>query len=62
VARLAGLPQGVTTRAASLLAGLNAQGDDKALSRELAALDLGQMTPMGALELLQKWQRAARGG
>ena len=61
VARLAGLPQGVTARAASLLAGLNAQGDDTALSRELAALDLGRMTPMGALELLQKWQRAARG-
>ncbi|WP_407539359.1 DNA mismatch repair protein MutS [Deinococcus radiomollis] len=61
VARLAGLPQGVTARAASLLAGLNAQGDDGALSRELAALDLGRVTPMGALELLQKWQRAARG-
>jgi DNA mismatch repair protein MutS len=61
VARLAGLPQGVTARAAQLLAGLNAQGDDGALTRELAGLDLGRMTPMGALELLQAWQRAARG-
>ena len=61
VARLAGLPQGVTARAASLLAGLNAQGDDGRMTRELAALDLGQMTPMGALELLQTWQKAARG-
>ena len=61
VARLAGLPQGVTARAAQLLAGLNTQGDDGGLARELGALDLGRMTPMGALELLQKWQRAARG-
>ena len=45
----------------SLLAGLNAQGDDGRMTRELAALDLGQMTPMGALELLQTWQKAARG-
>jgi len=61
VARLAGLPQGVTARAAQLLAGLNARGDDTALRRELASLDLTRLTPMGALELLQTWQRAARG-
>ena len=61
VARLAGLPQGVTARAAQLLAGLSAHGDDGKLSRELAALDLNKLTPMGALELLQAWQRAARG-
>ena len=61
VARLAGLPQGVTARAAQLLAGLNAQGNGAGLARELAALDLGRMTPMGALELLQAWQKAARG-
>ena len=61
VARLAGLPQGVTARAAQLLAGLNAQGNGAGLARELAALDLGHMTPMGALELLQAWQKAARG-
>ena len=61
VARLAGLPQGVTARAAQLLAGLNAHGDDGLLTRELAALDLNKLTPMGALEVLQTWQRAARG-
>ncbi|MBB5235306.1 DNA mismatch repair protein MutS [Deinococcus budaensis] len=62
VARLAGLPAPVTTRAARLLTALNAGGDDRKLTRELAALDLGRLTPMQALELLHKWQGEARGG
>ncbi|MFC4452756.1 DNA mismatch repair protein MutS [Deinococcus sonorensis] len=61
VARLAGLPGSVTARAAQLLSGLNAQGDDGQLKRELASLDLSKMTPMDALMLLQTWQREARG-
>lgn len=45
VARLAGLPGQVTTRAARLLGALSVQGDDTRLSRELATLDLGRLTP-----------------
>jgi len=56
VARLAGLPASVTTRAARLLTALNAGGDDRKLTRELAALDLGRLTPLQALELLHRWQ------
>lgn len=56
VAKLAGLPAPVTARAARLLTSLNAQGDDGKLRRELAALDLGRLTPMQALELLHGWQ------
>lgn len=62
VARLAGLPAPVTTRAARLLTALNAGGDDRKLTRELAALDLGRLTPMAALELLHRWQAQTRGG
>jgi DNA mismatch repair protein MutS len=62
VARLAGLPAPVTARAARLLTALNAGGDDRKLTRELAALDLGRLTPMGALELLHRWQAETRGG
>ncbi|WP_221089155.1 DNA mismatch repair protein MutS [Deinococcus aquaedulcis] len=61
VARLAGLPGPVTARAAKLLAALSTQGDDRRLIRELAALDLGRLTPLQALELLHRWQREARG-
>ncbi|MBZ9714754.1 DNA mismatch repair protein MutS [Deinococcus multiflagellatus] len=61
VARLAGLPGPVTARAAKLLAALSTQGDDQRLIRELAALDLGRLTPLQALELLHRWQREARG-
>ncbi|ACO46519.1 DNA mismatch repair protein MutS [Deinococcus deserti] len=62
VARLAGLPAPVTHRAAQLLTSLNAQGDDRRLIRELAALDLSRLTPMQALEVLHSWQRAATTG
>ncbi|PNY80559.1 DNA mismatch repair protein MutS [Deinococcus koreensis] len=63
VARLAGLPAPVTARAARLLTALNTGGDDRTLVRELAALDLSRLTPMGALEVLHRWQReAAEGG
>ncbi|MVN89334.1 DNA mismatch repair protein MutS [Deinococcus sp. HMF7620] len=61
VARLAGLPGPVTTRAAKLLSALSVQGDDRKLTRELAALDVGRLTPLQALELLHRWQREARG-
>ncbi|GAA5500537.1 DNA mismatch repair protein MutS [Deinococcus xinjiangensis] len=57
VARLAGLPAPVTTRAAKLLTALNSGGDEKKLLRELATLDLSRLTPMQALEVLHKWQR-----
>ncbi|MGX9687223.1 DNA mismatch repair protein MutS [Deinococcus wulumuqiensis] len=57
VAKLAGLPAPVTARAARLLSALNAQGDEGKLRRELAALDLGRLTPIQALELLHAWQR-----
>ncbi|GGO19065.1 DNA mismatch repair protein MutS [Deinococcus humi] len=57
VARLAGLPAPVTARAAQLLTALNTGSDDGRLTRELAALDLGRLTPMQALELLHSWQR-----
>nr|WP_034407789.1 DNA mismatch repair protein MutS [Deinococcus murrayi] len=60
VARLAGLPAPVTARAARLLTALNAGGDDRQLIRELAALDLGRLTPLAALELLHRWQRELR--
>ncbi|WP_084048422.1 DNA mismatch repair protein MutS [Deinococcus hopiensis] len=60
VARLAGLPASVTARAAQLLTALNAGGDDRKLTRELAALDLGRLTPLQALELLHRWQREGR--
>ncbi len=61
VARLAGLPGAVTTRAARLLSALSVQGDDTRLSRELATLDLGRLTPMQALETLHRWQRELGG-
>ncbi|WP_049782955.1 DNA mismatch repair protein MutS [Deinococcus geothermalis] len=61
VARLAGLPAPVTSRAARLLTALNAGGDDRKLLRELAALDLGRLTPLQALEVLHRWQAEARG-
>jgi DNA mismatch repair protein MutS len=62
VARLAGLPSPVVARAGKLLTALNTQGDDRKLVRELAALDLGRLTPMQALELLHAWQRELREG
>ncbi len=62
VARLAGLPAPVVARAGKLLTALNTQGDDRKLVRELAALDLGRLTPMQALELLHAWQRELREG
>ncbi len=61
VARLAGLPAPVTARAARLLTALNTGSDDGRLTRELAALDLGRLTPLQALELLHGWQRAVVG-
>lgn len=61
VARLAGLPAPVTQRAARLLTALNAQGDDRALLRELATLDLSRLTPLQALEVLHGWQRGLLG-
>ncbi|WP_420596062.1 DNA mismatch repair protein MutS [Deinococcus sp.] len=58
VARLAGLPARVTTRAAALLTGLNArdEGGSNQLPAELAALDLTRLTPLEALAMLHKWQ------
>ena len=58
VARLAGLPARVTTRAAALLSGLNAREENQssALHAELAALDLTRLTPLDALAMLHKWQ------
>ncbi|AWN24511.1 DNA mismatch repair protein MutS [Deinococcus irradiatisoli] len=58
VARLAGLPARVTTRAAALLGGLNAEKGDRtrALHADLAALDLTRLTPLDALALLHRWQ------
>ena len=61
VARLAGLPAPVTTRAARLLAALNSGGDEKKLLRELLTLDLGRLTPLQALEVLHGWQRELAG-
>ena len=62
VARLAGLPAPVTARAGRLLGALNTQGDDAQMRRDLAALDLGRLTPLEALELLHTWQRGLLGG
>lgn len=62
VARLAGLPGHVTTRAAHLLAGLSVKQDEGQLGRDLASLDLSRLTPLEALELLHRWQREAREG
>jgi DNA mismatch repair protein MutS len=62
VARLAGLPAPVTARAGRLLGALNTQGDDAQMRRDLAALDLGRLTPLEALELLHRWQRGLLGG
>lgn len=56
VARLAGLPVRVTERAGALLSGLNARNSERDLNAELAALDLGRLTPMEALALLHEWQ------
>ncbi|WP_110886637.1 DNA mismatch repair protein MutS [Deinococcus yavapaiensis] len=59
VAKIAGLPGSVTTRAAALLASLTAksEGGDGELARELASLDLARLTPMEALGLLHAWQK-----
>lgn len=62
VARLAGLPAPVVTRAAKLLTALNTGGDEKKLLRELATLDLSRLTPMQALEVLHRWQRETLAG
>lgn len=63
VARLAGLPGGVTARAASLLASLAARdGGDALVAGELAGLDLSRVTPLQALELLHRWQRQLASG
>ena len=75
VARLAGLPAGVITRAKDLLARFEDQGQSTTdardaiqlglfapardpLAEELAGLDLAHLTPIEALNLLAKWQRA----
>lgn len=57
VARLAGLPGPVTERAARLLTAFSARGEGGPdLAQELAALDLGRLTPLEALRLLHEWQ------
>ena len=61
VARLAGLPTPVTTRAAHLLAGLSARDGGVDVTRVVGSLDLGRVTPMEALELLHRLQRDLRG-
>jgi DNA mismatch repair protein MutS len=78
VARLAGLPLSVVSRAKMLLAQLEEQGQVHAdardaaqlglfaaatpdpLAEELRPLDLAHLTPMEALNLLEKWQRQLR--
>lgn len=57
VAKLAGLPNSVTQRAARLLEALRSQGDDKKLLHQLHQLDLSRLTPLEALDLLHRWQR-----
>jgi len=64
VARMAGLPSSVTSRAATLLSSLQTSGKDtgRDLVREIAALELGRLSPMQALEVLYKLQeRIGRG-
>jgi DNA mismatch repair protein MutS len=84
VARLAGLPVAVITRAKAILGELEREQLDRQaaaapetagsgpaqlglfssahdpLLRELAALDLGAMTPLQALNLLAEWQQRLR--
>ncbi|WP_293911890.1 DNA mismatch repair protein MutS [Deinococcus sp.] len=60
VARLAGLPARVTTRAAALLGALSVRPEGGELSAELDALDLARLTPLDALALLHRWQSGLR--
>lgn len=62
VAKLAGLPPRVTTRAAQLLAGLQAreEGAGDAVLGELESLDLARMTPLEALQRLHELQQRLR--
>lgn len=58
VAKLAGVPREVLSRAATLLAGLEAQVGDvsKEVLDELLSLDPTRLTPLEALLLVQRWR------
>ncbi len=58
VAKLAGLPGAVVTRAGALLTSLQSQNDHHAqdILSELASLELSRLSPMAALEVLYKLQ------
>ncbi|MFN3265570.1 MAG: DNA mismatch repair protein MutS [Deinococcales bacterium] len=63
VAQLAGLPPSVTSRAEAVLRSLEGMANDGAgkVAANILALDLGRVTPLEALGLLEKWQKELRG-
>ncbi|AEB12224.1 DNA mismatch repair protein mutS [Marinithermus hydrothermalis DSM 14884] len=63
VARLAGVPPEVVTRAQQLLAGLEARGGDAAAEvvEALLSVDLSRLSPLEALMLLHRIQERLRG-
>ena len=62
VARLAGLPPEAVSRAEALLAGFEANSQDKAnnVAKALLALDLSRLTPLQALQKLEELQSDLR--
>jgi DNA mismatch repair protein MutS len=63
VARLAGVPQGVLARAEAVFHGLEATQDEtaQAVLDELLAADVSRLSPLEALQLLDRLQARARG-
>jgi DNA mismatch repair protein MutS len=63
VAQLAGLPPTVTARAEAVLRSLEGMANDGAsqVAAALLALDLGRLTPLEALGLLEQWQKKLNG-
>ena len=62
VARLAGLPPQAVSRAEALLAGFEANSEDKAsnVAKALLSLDLSRLTPLQALQKLEELQSDLR--
>jgi DNA mismatch repair protein MutS len=62
VARLAGLPPGAVERAEALLHAFQTSSESTSnlVAAELAGLDLSRLTGLGALALLETWQRRLR--
>jgi DNA mismatch repair protein MutS len=63
VAQLAGLPPSVTARAEAVLRSLEGMASDRVsqVSAALLAVDVGRLTPLEALGLLEQWQKKLHG-